>query len=167
MTSERHSVQLICTLRNICWKRPENSLPSAFPSIFQAIQKLLSGKKCRKNSCVIQCQSCCSSQMGAQEKLGEFIPFCSSVQLGTLWPITAFWNIHVMQISKLPHFYLKCSCVSPESNGQYKSALKEKKNLEALKWCHHQCIFPPLIFWLLVMTSKSVRQTWPQIVHSS
>lgn len=74
VTWERHSVQIICTLRNICWKRPENSLPSAFPSIFQAVQKLFSGQKCRKNSCVIQCWCCCSSQMGAQEELGVFFP---------------------------------------------------------------------------------------------
>lgn len=86
------------------------------PKYFSSIQKLLSGQKCRKNQCVIQCWSCCSSQMGAQEELRGFIPFCSSMQLGTIWPTTAFWNIYVMQILKLPHFYLKCSHVSPETS---------------------------------------------------
>lgn len=129
VTSERHSVQIICTLRNICWTRPVNLLPSAFPSIFQAVQKLLSGQNCGKTKCVIQCWNCCCSQMGAQEELGGFIPFCSSMQLGTIWPITAFWNIHVMQISKLPHFYLKYSCVSPEISESNKNLHQKKRKI--------------------------------------
>lgn len=91
VTSERHSVLRICTLRNMCWKRPEHSLPSAFPSMFQSVQNLLSGQKCRKNRCVIESKLLFFPE-GCTK--GGFIPFCSSsMQPAIVRPITAFWNI--------------------------------------------------------------------------